>query len=330
MSELRWHPLVGQWVITATERQERTFLPPKGFCPLCPTKPGEFPSEISEADYDIVTFENKFPSLRPNPPVPAVEGTELEPVAVAGGVCEVVCYTPDHDGTLAEQSITKIHHLIQVWTDRFKSLGDRPEVKYVFAFENKGKEIGVTMFHPHGQIYAYPFIPPIIETELAQTRKHFEKTGRNLIIEIAESEIADGRRVIVENDSFVAYIPFFARYPYEVHITAKRRGVTSFAEFEAADRKNLAVIMKQILSAYDKLWDFSLPYIMSIHQRPTDGEDYTDTYQFHIEFYPPYRTKDKLKYLAGSEAGVGAYINDTLAEEKAEDLRQALSRAVIE
>jgi len=327
MSELRWNPLVGQWVITATERQERTFLPPKDYCPLCPTKPGAFPTEIGEPDYDMVTFENKFPSLRPNPPVPAIDGSELEPVRPAGGVCEVVCYTPDHEATLADQSVTRLEHLVQVWTDRFRALGDRPEVKYVFAFENKGKEIGVTMFHPHGQIYAYPFIPPIIERELEEARKHFDKTGRNLLLDIAQSEIADGRRVIVQNDSFVAYIPFFARYPYEVHITATRRGVTSFAEFEVADRKNLASILKKIVCAYDKLWDFSLPYIMSIHQRPTDGEDYSNLYQFHIEFYPPYRTKDRLKYLAGSEAGAGAYINDTLAEEKAEDLRQALVRA---
>jgi len=327
MSELRWHPLVGQWVITATERQERTFLPPKDYCPLCPTKPGAFPTEIPEPTYDMVTFENKFPSLRPNPPVPAIGGTDLEPVRPAGGVCEVVCYTPDHESTLAQQPIPRIKRLIQVWTDRFRELGDRPEVEYVFAFENKGKEIGVTMFHPHGQIYAYPFIPPVIERELEQTRKHYKETGRNLLLDIVESELADGRRIIAKNDSFVAYIPFFARYPYEVHITATRPGNMSFAEFTAADRNNLAVILKQILCAYDKLWDFSLPYIMCIHQRPTDGEDYSGIYQFHIEFYPPYRTKDKLKYLAGSEAGAGAYINDTLAEEKSEDLRQALARA---
>lgn len=329
MSELRWHPLVGQWVITATERQERTFLPPKDYCPLCPTRPGAFPTEIPEETYDIVTFENKFPSLRPAPPAPAIEGSDFEPVRPAGGVCEVVCYTPNHESTLAQQPVRRIEHLIQVWTDRYEVLGARPEVKYVFAFENKGKEIGVTMFHPHGQIYAYPFIPPIIEKELEQTRAHAQKTGRNLLLDIAASEVADGRRIIVQNDSFAAYIPFFARYPYEVHITATRPGVTSFSEFTPADRNRLALILKQILSAYDKLWDFSLPYILAIHQRPTDGEDYSNIYQFHIEFYPPYRTKDKLKYLAGSEAGAGAYINDTLAEEKAVELRAALSRAEI-
>ena len=329
MSELRWHPLVGQWVITATERQERTFLPPKDYCPLCATKPGAFPTEIGEEAYDVVVFENKFPSLRPEPPAPAIDGTEFEPVAPAAGVCEVVCYTPNHESTLAEQPIRRIEHLIQVWTDRFKSLGDRPEVKYVFEFENKGREIGVTMFHPHGQIYSYPFIPPIIERELDQARAHREKTSRNLLLDIVKSEVDDGRRIIAQNDSFVAYIPFFARYPYEVHITATRPGVTSFTEFEPADRKRLALILKQILVAYDNLWDFSLPYIMSIHQRPTDGQDYAGIYQFHIEFYPPYRTKDKLKYLAGSEAGVGAYINDTLAEEKAKDLRAALAKAEI-
>jgi UDPglucose--hexose-1-phosphate uridylyltransferase len=330
MSELRWHPLLGQWVITATERQDRTFLPPKDFCPLCPTQPGAFPSEISEADYEIAVFENKFPSMRYESPSPAVEGSELEPVRPSVGICEVVCYTPNHEGTLADQPIQKIRQLIQVWTDRFDELGSKPEIEYVFCFENKGKAIGVTMFHPHGQIYAYPFIPPVIEKELEQTTKYFNEKGRNLLIDIVESEIEDGRRVIAQNDSFAAYIPFFARYPYEVHITARRPGVGSFLEFTEEDRANLALTIKQVICAYDKLWDFSLPYIMSIHQRPTDGKNYTDIFQFHIEFYPPNRTKEKMKYLAGSESGAGAFINDTLAEEKAEDLRQALAKAVIE
>ncbi len=328
MSELRWNPLLSQWVITATHRQDRTFFPPRDYCPLCPTKPGAFPTEIPAPDYDIVVFENKFPSLRTPAPEPALEGNGLEPVRLADGVCEVVCYTPDHDSTLAEQPIERIAHLIEVWTDRFADMGSRLEVDYVFIFENKGKEIGVTLSHPHGQIYGYPFIPPVIETELASCRSHLEKTGRNLLLDIVAEELADGRRIVLENESFVAYIPFFARYPYEVHITARRPGKVCLPDFTGEERLDLARTLKSVLVAYDGLWGFSLPYIMVMHQRPTDGGEYGGYYQFHIEFYPPFRTKDKLKYLAGSEAGAGAFINDTLAEEKAQELRMHLPNMV--
>ena len=321
MSELRWHPLLGEWVITATHRQDRTFFPPADYCPLCPTKKGGFPTEIPAPDYAIVVFENKFPSLQTPAPVPAISGSDLEPVLPADGACEVICYTPDHNSTLAEQPLSRILNLVRVWTDRFRDLDSRPAVKSVFIFENKGREIGVTLAHPHGQIYAYPFVPPRIATEIDQARKHFAKTGGNLLLDIVASELADGRRIVAEDESFVAYIPFFARYPYELHITAKKRGNTALTDFDDSEQLDLAIILKRVLVAFDNLFGFSLPYIMVMHQRPSDGEDYTPLYQFHIEFYPPLRTKDKLKYLAGSEAGAGAYINDTLAEEKAQELK---------
>lgn len=328
MSELRWNPLLGEWVVTATHRQERTFFPPPEYCPLCPTRPDAFPTEIPAPTYDIVVFENKFPSFRTPAPEPALEGAPLTPVRPAEGVCEVVCYTPDHNSTLAEQPLERIEHLIQVWTDRYQDLGSRNEVRYVFIFENKGKEIGVTLAHPHGQIYAYPFIPPVIQTELVNCRRHFEKTGGNLLRDIAAEELSDGRRIVVANDSFAAYIPFFARYPYEAHITARHEGKVNLSTFTDTERSDLARAVKQLLVAYDNLWGFSFPYIMAMHQAPTDGGSYEDCYQFHIEFYPPYRTKDKLKYLAGSEAGAGVYINDTLAEEKAQELRAFLPNTV--
>jgi len=166
MSELRWNPLMGEWVATATHRQERTFLPPADFCPLCPTKPGGFPTEVPAENYDIVVFENRFPSLKADPPAPAVEGTELYPVRPGQGVCEVVVYTPHHTSTLAQESVEQIYQLVQVWTDRYRELGALPFVDYVLIFGNKGEAIGVTLHHPHGQIYAYPFIPPRAERQL--------------------------------------------------------------------------------------------------------------------------------------------------------------------
>lgn len=319
MSELRWHPLLGEWVATATHRQGRTFLPPADFCPLCPTKPGGFPTEVPEADYDIVVFENRFPSLESDPPEPAIEGTELYPVRPGQGICEVVLYSPHHTSTLAGEPVEQIHKLVLVWTDRFRELGALPFVDYVFEFENKGEAIGVTLHHPHGQIYAYPFTPPRVARELEQSLAHHSETGRCLLCDIVAEERADGRRIVAANSSFVAYVPFFARYPYELHI-ASARHLQALTDMDDKERRDLAEILKAMLVAFDKLFDISFPYMMVLHQRPTDGANY-DHYHFHIEFYPPLRTATKLKYLAGSETGAGLFINDTLAEEKAAELR---------
>ncbi len=319
MSELRYNPLLGQWVATATARQDRTFLPPADYCPLCPTKPGGFPTEIPASDYDIVVFENKFPSLRTHPDEPAVPDDDLYRVEPGKGVCEVVVYSPNHSSTLAEEPVEQIYKLILVWTDRFLELGNLDFVHYVFEFENKGPEVGVTLHHPHGQIYAYPFIPPVIERELTRSRLHFEERGSCLICDIVLKEQHDGTRVIAENASFIAVIPFFAGYPYETHIYAKRH-LSAFPDLERSEQRDLAEILKQVLVAFDGLFSRSFPYIMSIHQRPTDGGMY-DYYHFHIEFYPPMRSAEKLKYLAGSEAGAGMFINDTLPEQKASELR---------
>ncbi|MDH7481305.1 MAG: galactose-1-phosphate uridylyltransferase [Armatimonadota bacterium] len=321
MSELRWNPLLEQWVITATHRQDRTFFPPDDYCPLCPTKKGGFPTEVPAENYEIVAFDNKFPSLQRRPPEPAIEGNDIYKVRPAAGVCEVVLYSPEHQGTLTGMSVEHIKNLIAVWTDRYCELGRLDFVDYVFIFENKGKEIGVTLTHPHGQIYAYPFIPPIIQKELDSCRKHYKKTRRCLLCDIIEREIMDGRRIVDTNKSFVAFVPFYARYPYEVHILP-RDHKRSLKEFTEGERLDLARILKTVLTKYDNLWGFDLPYMMVLHQKPTDGKQYK-YYHFHIEFYPPYRTPTKLKFLAGSESGAGVFINDTLAEEKAKELREA-------
>lgn len=326
MSELRWNPLLGEWLATATARQDRTFLPPKDFCPLCPTAPGGFPTEVPEPVYDIVVFENKFPSLSPNPPEPAIESTELYPVEKSFGECEVVVYTPNHNSTLAVEPVEQIYKLVQVWTDRFRELSKLDFVRYVFIFENKGEAIGVTLHHPHGQIYAYPFVPPRIEKELEQSRLYLEKHNRCLLCDIVAEERRDGRRIVAENDSFAAYIPFFARYPYELHIAAKRH-LPDLTQFSTAEQIGLASILKQVLVAFDKLFDVSFPYMMVLHQKPSGGGDY-NYYHFHIEFYPPMRSATKLKFLAGSETGAGMFINDTLAEEKAFELRRLVEPVI--
>ena len=326
MSEVRWNPLLGEWVATATHRQDRTFLPPPDHCPLDPTKPGGFPTEIPEPAYDIVVFENRFPSLRPDPPPPAVEGDELYPVEPARGVCEVVVYTPNHSSTLAAEPVEQIYKLVRVWADRFRALSEHDFVDYVFIFENKGEAIGVTLHHPHGQIYAYPFVPPRVARELEQCLAHKGKTGRCLLCDIVAEERRDGRRVVAANESFIAYVPFFARYPYEVHI-ASARHLQALTDMTDAEQRDLAAAIKQVITAYDKLFGLSFPYMMVLHQRPSDGGDYAH-YHFHVEFYPPLRTATKLKYLAGSETGAGMFINDTLAEEKAAEIRSRVEAVV--
>ena len=318
MSELRFNPLLGEWLATATHRQDRTFLPPADFCPLCPTKPGAFPTEVPEPDYYIVSFENRFPSLKPDPEDPAIDADGIYRVRPSEGVCEVVLYSPDHYTSLEKEPVQRIFNLVRVWRHRFEELGKLDYVDYVFIFENKGEAVGVTLHHPHGQIYAYPFVPPVVKKELEQCSRHFDETGRCLLCDIVEKELAFEKRIVATNDSFAAYIPFFARYPYEVHITTRNHR-RSLAEFSTGEERDLAEILKQVLAAYDRLFDRSFPYIMVIHQAPSDGENY-DYYHFHIEFYPPMRTAEKLKYLAGSEAGAGMFINDTLPEIKAQEL----------
>jgi UDPglucose--hexose-1-phosphate uridylyltransferase len=320
VSELRWHPFLEQWVITATHRQDRTFLPPDGYCPLCPTRPGGFPTEIPGDRFDMVVFENKFPSLQGAPPPPAVTGTPLQPVEPAAGLCEVVVYSPDHQGGLGSMPLQRIRHLIRVWRDRYLELGRDPGIRYVMIFENRGEEVGVTLHHPHGQIYAFPFVPPIPARELAASRAHRARTGRCLLCDTIGEERADGRRLVLEGRRFVAYVPFHARYPYETYLAPKEHQ-PSMAEWTAADVEDLAVVLKGLLLKFDALFSRPFPYIMVCHQAPTDGADHPE-YHLHFEFYPPLRTATKLKYLAGCEAGAGNFIMDKLAEESAAELRR--------
>lgn len=319
MSELRYHPFLGQWVTTATHRQDRTFHPPDDYCPLCPTKPGGFPTEVPLEAYDIVVFENKFPSFRTPPPKETVESGALLSVRPAGGTCEVVCYTDQHNSTFAELPLRQVEKLCRVWQDRYIELAARPDVEYVFIFENKGKEIGVTLSHPHGQIYGYPFIPPIPARELEMERVHFEEGGELLMMKWLAVELAEPKRLIFENERFVAIVPFFARYPYEVHVAPKSQ-IRSLMHFEDSDLDALAEALLVVAKKYDLLFGFSLPYIMAMHQEPAiPGYEYN---WFHVEFTPLHRTPDKLKYLAGSESAAGAFINDTLPEDTAKILRE--------
>ncbi|MGI8912084.1 MAG: galactose-1-phosphate uridylyltransferase [Rubrobacteraceae bacterium] len=326
MNQLRWDPTLREWVAYATHRQDRTFLPPAEYCPLCPTKPGGFPTEVPREHYDIVVFENKFPSFSPDAAAPEEVGSALTPTAPGRGVCEVVLYSDDHDATLAGLSERRIRNLIEAWADRYVELGSREFVDYVFIFENKGEAIGVTLHHPHGQIYAYPFVPPQPKRELESAREYRVDNGRCLHCDLLSQEVSDGRRLVEKGEHFAAFVPFHARFPYEVHLYA-RRCAPSIADLDDGERRDLTRVLKRVLTGYDALFDMSLPYMMVMHQAPTDGGDHEGVAHFHIEFYPVNRTAGKLKYLAGSETGAGVFVVDDLPEATAEKLREAVERA---
>jgi UDPglucose--hexose-1-phosphate uridylyltransferase len=230
----------------------------------------------------------------------------------------VVLYHPDHNTSLAELPLRHLVKLVKLWRSRFTELKRMPGVRYVLIFENKGAVIGVTMPHPHGQIYAFPFIPPRLEKELAAARAHYRTRRRCLYCDILKKERRDRRRLVAENSAFTALVPFYARWPYEVHIFS-RRHLGTLEEFRPAEEEALAEILKWVTQKYDSLFHFSFPYMMLLHQAPTRGR--YPYFHFHIEFYPPHRSKDKLKYLASVETGAGSFLNDSLAEEKAAELR---------
>ena len=318
MPELRFDPLRREWVAFATERNDRTYLP-TDFCPLCPSGAGGA-SEVPLDTYDVVVFENRFPAFGPD----RQEGRPVRPPTTG---CEVIVYTPEHELTLAGLSLDRVRLLIDVWADRYQDLGARAEVAYVYIFENKGEEVGVTLHHPHGQIYALPFVPPFAASELRASREHLAESGRCLHCDEIARE-ADGPRVTLSHESLIAFVPRAARWPYEVHLYP-RRHVGSVAELSEGERDELAAALLDVAGAYDAHFGFSTPYVMALHQAPTDGASWPEAH-LHIEFYPPHRRPDRLKYLAGVELGAGTFVNDTRPEETAAHLRRAASRRTTE
>lgn len=323
MSELRWHPFLEEWVVTATHRQDRTYLPADEHCPLCPTMPGGPVTEAPFPEYDVIVFENRFPALRLQPPEPDVLGTALSPVCPSEGVCEVVCYSSRHDATLASLPLLQTRKLVRVWRDRTLELGALDEVTYVFVFENRGKEVGVTLSHPHGQIYGFPFIPSVPSRTLAAEDDHWKRTGRVLLDEWLKEETAAATRVVARHSGFLTVCPFFARYPYESWIVPTGPW-TTLADMSPDGLDSLAEAVHAMSRAYERLFDAPVPLMMALHQAPTDGVARPWT-RLRLEFLPLQRTREKLKYLAGVESSAGNFLTDTLPEECAGHLRRALA-----
>ena len=313
---LRWHPLRGEWIAYADHRQNRIFLPPVEYNPLAVNIDPTHPTEVPTGDYDVAVFDNLFPTLT----ITAHDAPEAIVATAPGrGVCEVVVFTQDQQATLGSLPLWHLELLIEVWADRYRELGILPDVQYVMPFENRGVEVGVTLPHPHGQVYAYPFVPPVPARELQQQQAYFAEHSRGLLADLISAELTDGRRVIHANDTMLAFVPVCARYSYEVWI-APRRPAASLADLNTHERGDFARALKTVLLKYDGLWSKPFPYVMVFHQAPTDGLPHSEAH-LHVEFYPPYRMPGRLKYLAGSELGAGVFTADTLPELKAKELR---------
>jgi len=330
--EERWHPLREEWVIVAAHRQNRPWSgetvgraaePGPPYDPDCYLCPGNLRvSGRRNADYtSTFVFDNDMPCASPDAPRDLERPPGIYRNRPAEGLARVVCYSPNHSLTLAELETAQVDELLRVWQEQYSELGGRPEVRHVLVFENKGEVVGVSNPHPHCQIYATNFVFKTVETEARVSQRYLEETGRVLFQDILAAEREDGRRVVYENDGAVAFIPYFARYAYEVFVAPKRTR-PHIAALSEAERRDFADALRRVLVKFDNLWRMPFPYVMPLHQAPTDGGDYSG-FHFHIEFHPPLRKPNLLKYLAGPEIGGGNFLSDTAPEEKAAELRAA-------
>lgn len=328
--EERWHPLREEWIIIAAHRQNRPWsgetldsqkkTVPEYVedCYLCPRNLRV--SGKTNDDYkQIFVFDNDHPSVAENAPESEIPQSPVYKSQRANGMARVVCYSPKHNLTLTELSVDEIVNLFKTWQQQFLDLGSREDINQVFIFENKGEAVGVSNPHPHCQIYANNFVFKTIENEVNITNKHFAETGKILFQEIIEAEKKDNRRIIAENDDAIAFLPYFARYAYEVYVAPKKThpNISTLSDEELHD---FAEVLKTVLIKFDNLWKMEFPYVMVLHQSPTDGGDYS-AFHFHIEFHPPLRKPNLLKYLAGPEIGGGNFLSDTSPEEKAAELK---------
>ena len=326
---MRQDILTGDWISIAAARQNRAFLPPAELDPLSPQTPTN-PSEIPSR-YDVAVFENRSPSFgpalsaahgdapeAPNPPrgLDDLDALGLGSVRTSVGRCEVVCFSPEHTGSFGTQSVTRARTVIEAWADRTAALSALPGVEQVFPFENRGEAIGVTLQHPHGQIYAYPYVTPRTTRLLDSIRQ----LGPDLFGRILEFERAS-ERVVLAGEHWTAFVPFAARWPIEIHLMPHRH-VADFAETSEAERDELATLYLRLLRGVDALYDTPTPYIAAWHQAPVNVA--RDSVRLHLELTSPRRAADKLKYLAGSEAAMGAWIGDVTPEAAADNIRKAI------
>jgi UDPglucose--hexose-1-phosphate uridylyltransferase len=327
--EERWHPLREEWVIIAAHRQNRPWsgetlshaeeTEPEyvAECYLCPGNIRV--SGRQNPAYDSVfVFDNDHPCVGTDAPQNLAKPAGIYKNRAADGLARVVCYSPKHNLTLAELELSEVENLLTAWQRQYTDLAARPSVSHVLIFENKGEAVGVSNPHPHCQIYATNFVFKTIETEARASARHFNETGRHLFQDIIAAEQADGRRIIAENETAIAFLPYFARYAYEVYVAPKKTH-PSLAALSDREVTDFSEVLRETLIRFDNLWQMPFPYVMPLHQAPTDGGNY-EAFHFHIQFHPPLRKPNLLKYLAGPEIGGGNFLSDTSPEEKAAEL----------
>jgi UDPglucose--hexose-1-phosphate uridylyltransferase len=314
--ELRYDPLQRTWVMYAAHRQDRSYLPATGDCPLCPSTESR-QTEIPASDYEVVVFENRFPALARSS-APRSPAGELLAARPGDGRCEVICFTSDHDVSFADLSPSRVRLVTEALIDRTTELGKLPGVEQVYCFENRGREIGVTQPHPHGQIYACPFVTPRTSRMLGAARAYARRTRRNLFDDVVAAERAAGTRIVRAGRHWVAFVPHAARWPYEVHLYPARR-VPDLASLRPAELDELADFQLDLLGRFARLFATPAPYISAWHQAParTGRRDFA----LHLELFTVRRSDDKLKYLAGVESGMDAFTGDVLPERTADRLR---------
>lgn len=318
MAELRKHPLTNDWIMIASHRQNRPQMP-KDYCPFCPGS-GKVPDQ-----FDVYKYDNDFPALSQNPPAPDAVADDFFETAPCYGKCEVILYSPEHTVTLPELPTAHIRKLVDLWAERFEALSADKNIKYVFIFENRGDVVGVTMPHPHGQIYGYSFLPKKLELEVENAQKHMDKTGKCLFCDMLDHEIAFGERVIFKNEHFTVFLPFFTEYPYGVYIMSNRH-CADISQFTDAERDALAETLRCTTGMLDALFDYKFPYMMCMYNQPVNMENTADIFHWHIAFYPPMRSAEKIKYNASSETGAWAHCNPTCPEDTAKELRTAYEK----
>lgn len=335
--QMRRDPLTGDWIPMATARMNRPITAGPGATakgnPLAARKPGDpyQDGEIPDTDYDVVVFENRFPSMMQVPGADVqeghVDGNPLWPVSEANGRCEVVCFDPNEQGLPADLPVSRLRTVVEAWAFRTAEISAMDGIEQIFPFENHGQEIGVSLAHPHGQIYSYPFIAPRMEQELRQCRAYRERTGGNLLHDILQGELEAGERVVFRNRTWVAYVPAAARWPLEVHVAPVRDGILTLDQLDDDERWGLAQMYSTLLKRGNAFFDrgdgrgMDLPYIAAWHQAPVrDGR--REDYRLNLQFFSFRRAVDKIKYLAGSESGMAAWVSDTTPERIAARFRQ--------
>ena len=319
-SEMRLDPLLREWVVVASHRQGRTHLPSSDDCPLCPSSGGRT-TEIPASSYDVVAFENRFPSLV------ADDGRELEAVGelepsrrVGAGRCEVLVFGSDHNASFADLTPGRARTVMEAWVDRTRALSALPGVEQVYCFENRGPEIGVTLHHPHGQIYAFPFVTPRTLRTLDSAEEYRARTGGDLFADVLRTEQEAGIRVVARTEHWTAFVPAAARWPVEVHLYP-HRAVPDLPSLTPAERDDFGLVYLDVLRRLDALYDAPLPYISAWHQAPV-RDPRRGLARLRLELFSVRRAPGKLKYLAGTESGMGVFINDVAPETTAQRLRE--------